>query len=147
VKHGHDQDPVYGITTAQQSHMADIARRQKQYTVTMLFRVAAVLVVVFVPGLTIMERVVLGIAATVIPYVAVIRANAGPPPEEDPTNLILGKPDQASIGRRDTGLPGGGAGSGEGFTDAGRRETQGPQESQEPQGARSDDAWTRAERH
>lgn len=107
VRHAQHDDPVYGITTAQQSHMADIAKRQKQYVITMTFRIVALLVVLLVPGLTILERVVLGVAVTVIPYVAVIRANGGQPPSDDPTNLLLDRPDQTSIGQQNAGLPGG----------------------------------------
>ena len=84
--------PAYGITTADGSHLDDVARRQKQYAATMGFRVVAIIVVVFVPGLTIMERVILGLVATIIPYVAVIRANGGPAQNAAPTNLMIGAP-------------------------------------------------------
>jgi hypothetical protein len=99
-------DPSYGITTAESSQLDDIARRQRQYAFTMLFRVVAILVVVFVPGLTVMERVVLGIVATVIPYFAVIRANAGPDTAADPTNLMIGGPQQTALPGPDRGLEG-----------------------------------------
>lgn len=100
-------DPSYGITTAEGSHLDDITRRQRQYAFTMLFRVAAILVVVFVPGLTVLERVVLGIVATVIPYFAVIRANGGPDNAADPTNLMIGGPRQNELPGPDRGLEGG----------------------------------------
>ena len=88
-----DQQPVaYGITTAEGSHLDDITKRQKQYAATMLFRVVAILVVVLVPGLSVLARVILGLVATVIPYVAVIRANGGPPQDPNPTNLMIGAP-------------------------------------------------------
>ena len=99
-------DPSYGITTAESSQLDDISRRQRQYAFTMLFRVVAILVVVFVPGLTVMERVVLGIVATVIPYFAVIRANGGPATGADPTNLMLGGPRQGELPGPDRGLEG-----------------------------------------
>jgi hypothetical protein len=108
VRHGDESDPVYGITTAQQSHTEDITRRQKQYIVTMLFRVASIVVVVWVPGLSVLERVILGLVATIIPFFAVIRANGGPMAESDPTNLLLGAPEQQAIGKVQTGLPGSG---------------------------------------
>lgn len=94
----HRRTPAYGITTADGSHLHDVAKRQKQYAATMLFRVVAIIVVVFVPGLTIMERVILGLVATIIPYVAVIRANGGPAQDPPPTNLMLN-------GQRDRELP------------------------------------------
>jgi Protein of unknown function (DUF3099) len=99
-------DPSYGITTAESSQLDDIARRQRQYAFTMLFRIVAILVVVFVPGLTVMERVLLGIVATVIPYFAVIRANAGPDTAADPTNLMIGAPQQVALPGPDRSLEG-----------------------------------------
>ena len=99
-------DPSYGITTAESSQLDDISRRQRQYAFTMLFRIVAILVVVFVPGLTVLERVVLGIVATVIPYFAVIRANAGPDTAADPTNLMVGGPQQVALPGPDRGLEG-----------------------------------------
>ncbi len=90
--HRHRRPSAYGITTADGSHLADVSRRQKQYAATMLFRVVAILVVVLVPGLSVLARVILGLVATVIPYVAVIRANGGPPQDPNPTNLMIGAP-------------------------------------------------------
>jgi hypothetical protein len=95
-RRGH-RPSAYGITTADGSHLADVARRQKQYAATMLFRIAAILVVVFVPGLSVLARVILGLVATVIPYFAVIRANGGPPQDPDPTNLMIGAPRQPEL--------------------------------------------------
>ena len=91
------QSSAYGITTADGSHLDDVSKRQKQYAATMLFRVVAILVVVFVPGLSVMTRVILGVVATVIPYFAVIRANGGPTQEADPTNLMIGAPRQPEL--------------------------------------------------
>jgi hypothetical protein len=95
---------AYGITTADHSHLDDVSRRQKQYAATMGFRVVAILVVVFVPGLTIMERVILGLVATVIPYVAVIRANGAPTQDAPPTNLMIGAPRQNELPEPDRSI-------------------------------------------
>lgn len=95
---------AYGITTADHSHLDDVTRRQKQYAATMGFRVVAILVVVFVPGLTIMERVILGLAATIIPYVAVIRANGAPTQDAPPTNLMIGSPRQNELPEPDRSI-------------------------------------------
>jgi len=100
----HRRDPAYGITTADGSHLDDVARRQKQYAATMLFRVAAILVVVFVPALSLLERVILGLVATVIPYFAVIRANGGPSQDAEPTNLMIGGPRQPELPTPDRGI-------------------------------------------
>ena len=97
-------EAAYGITTADGSHLDDVSRRQKQYAATMLFRVAAILVVVFVPGLSVLERVILGIVATVIPYFAVIRANGGPAQDADPTNLMLGGPRRPELPTADRSI-------------------------------------------
>jgi len=96
--------PAYGITTADGSHLDDVARRQKQYAATMLFRVAAILVVVFVPGLSVLERVILGLVATIIPYIAVIRANGGPGQDAEPTNLMIGDPRQPELPTADRSI-------------------------------------------
>jgi hypothetical protein len=93
----HRHDPAYGITTAEGSHLDDISKRQRQYGLTMLFRLVAVLTVVFVPGLSVLERAILGLVATIIPYVAVIRANGGPTNSADPTNLMVGGPRQGQL--------------------------------------------------
>ncbi|HET9169595.1 MAG TPA: DUF3099 domain-containing protein [Actinospica sp.] len=97
---------AYGITTADGSHLDDVSRRQKQYAATMAFRVVAIIVVVFVPGLTIMERVILGLVATIIPYVAVIRANGGPAQDPAPTNLMLGAPRRNELPTPDRSIAG-----------------------------------------
>jgi hypothetical protein len=97
---------AYGITTADGSHLDDVTRRQKQYAVTMAFRVVAILVVVLVPGLSVMERVILGLVATIIPYVAVIRANGGADTAADPTNLMVGGPRQPELPIADRSIGG-----------------------------------------
>ena len=102
----HAADPSYGITTADTSHLDDISKRQRQYVYTMLFRVVAILVVVLVPGLTLLERAVLGLVATIIPYVAVIRANGGPDLTEAPTNMMIGPPRQGELSAPDRVLGG-----------------------------------------
>lgn len=99
------REPPYGITTADGSHLDDVSRRQKQYAATMTFRVVAILVVVLVPGLSVMERVILGLVATIIPYVAVIRANGGPD-SSGPTNLMIGGPQQNELPPVDRALGG-----------------------------------------
>lgn len=106
----HVDEPVYGITTAERSHSEDISRRQKQYTLTMLFRMVSVIVVVWVPGISWPVKIVLGLVATVIPYVAVVRANGGPMPEKDPTNLLLAAPPKDAIGAGRGPLPDGAGG-------------------------------------
>jgi Protein of unknown function (DUF3099) len=102
--HSRHQDPVYGITTAEEALSADIGRRQKQYLLTMGFRVVAILVVVCVPGIGWPLKIVLAVVATVIPFIAVVRANGSPEPDADPTNLLLAPPGPPAIEGRDFAL-------------------------------------------
>ncbi|HEV3171814.1 MAG TPA: DUF3099 domain-containing protein [Actinocrinis sp.] len=106
IGHRGGQEPVYGITTAEQSHTDEITRRQKQYILTMLIRVVSIVVVVAVPGISWQIKVLLILLATVIPYIAVVRANGGPVPEKDPTNLLLAPPDKPALEHDQLGLPG-----------------------------------------
>jgi Protein of unknown function (DUF3099) len=106
IGHHGGQEPVYGITTAEQSHTDEITRRQKQYILTMLIRVVSIVVVVAVPGISWPIKILLILLATVIPYIAVVRANGGPAPEKDPTNLLLAPPDKPALEHDQLGLPG-----------------------------------------
>ena len=120
-------DPVYGITTAEEALSADIARRQKQYLMTMTFRVVAIVVVVWVPGISWPVKIVLAVAATIIPFIAVVRANGGPPPEHDPTNLLINAPSRPAIEGPDHSLAPGeeflAGESWEPFSESGSRQT------------------------
>ena len=95
---------MYGITTAETSHMQEISRRQKQYVLTMLVRAVSVVVVVCIPGISWPIKVALCLAATIIPYVAVVRANGGPIQEKGPTNLLLAPP-REELDAAQRGLP------------------------------------------
>ena len=66
-------DPVR-ITTASASRDADIAARQKRYLLAMGFRTVCFVAAIFVT--TGWLRVVLIVGALVLPYVAVVMANA-----------------------------------------------------------------------
>jgi hypothetical protein len=105
--HPTGENRVYGITTAETSHSVDIARRQKQYVLTMLARIVGLVVLVLVPGISWPVKVVLGLAVTIIPYVAVVRANGGPGRGHAPTNLLVGPARHDELGPGQQGLPGG----------------------------------------
>lgn len=98
------QDPVYGITTADEPLSADIARRQKQYLISMAFRLVAIGVVVWVPGISWQIKAVLGIVATVIPFFAVVSANGAPTPDHQSTNLLIAPPGPTAIEGRDSAI-------------------------------------------
>jgi hypothetical protein len=70
----HSGEPVR-ITTANASRNADIAARQKRYLLAMGFRTVCFVAAIFVTVGWL--RVVLIIAALILPYVAVVMANAG----------------------------------------------------------------------
>ena len=102
----HDEQ-VYGITTADEGLSADLRRRQKQYILSMLFRAVSVAVVVFIPGIVWPVKIGLCVVATIIPYVAVVRANGRPPRDAQPTNLLIGPPQRPELEDEDPGLPAG----------------------------------------
>src|SRR5690349_3653854 len=63
------------ITTASASRDEDISARQKRYLVAMGFRTVCFVAAIFVTPIWL--RVVLIVGALVLPYVAVVMANAG----------------------------------------------------------------------
>jgi ABC-type multidrug transport system fused ATPase/permease subunit len=71
----HQTGDAVRITTASASQAEDIAARQKRYLLAMGFRTVCFVAAIFV---TISwARVVLIVAALILPYVAVVMANAG----------------------------------------------------------------------
>lgn len=96
------------ITSAPESLADDLARRQRRYLAQMSFRV-----VCFVLGGALWGRVptivpvLLLVAATVLPYIAVVLANAGrerptgEPSTVDPRRLDAGRPTHGHLGGRE----------------------------------------------
>ena len=66
--------PVYAITGARRSLSEDVAYRQRRYVISMAIRTVCFLLVVVVDGWL---RWAFFVAALVLPYFAVIFANAG----------------------------------------------------------------------
>jgi hypothetical protein len=74
------------ITSATLPRQEEIRRRQRRYVVSMLFRALCfVLAVVVFDGLA---RFVAVVVAVILPWVAVIVANGGPPPEKSRPSLL-----------------------------------------------------------
>ncbi|HEY3871464.1 MAG TPA: DUF3099 domain-containing protein [Actinocrinis sp.] len=96
---------VYGITTAETSHSDDLARRQKQYLLTMLFRIVVIIVVVLVPGIGWPVKILLMALGAVIPFFAVVRANGPSRRSDDPTNMLIGAPQGRQLNEGREGLP------------------------------------------
>ena len=71
----HQTGDAVRITTASRSAAEDIAARQKRYILAMGFRTVCFVAAIFVTITWL--RIFLVIAALVLPYVAVVMANAG----------------------------------------------------------------------
>ncbi|MBL8928845.1 MAG: DUF3099 domain-containing protein [Kineosporiaceae bacterium] len=69
-----DEPEVHRITHARRSHTDDMDQRISRYLMSMAIRTACVLLVFVVPGYW---KIVVGVGAVFLPYVAVIMANAG----------------------------------------------------------------------
>jgi len=67
-------EEVHDITTAQQGLSDDLPGRQRRYLISMLVRTAFFIAAVFVPN---PYRWVCLIGALILPYFAVVMANAG----------------------------------------------------------------------
>jgi hypothetical protein len=80
---------VHTITNAQASHDVDLAQRMRKYLISMSVRtVCFILAVVFDGWL----RWVFAVAAIVLPYVAVVVANAGPKKQPGHGGYVPEKP-------------------------------------------------------
>lgn len=73
------------ITDARSAASQELATRQRRYAITMAFRTACFLAMIFVPGVM---RWVLFAAAVILPYVAVIFANQAH--QRDPGTAVGG---------------------------------------------------------
>ena len=82
------------ITTAPPSHHDDIARRRKRYLISMGIRTACFVGAIFVGGWI---RWVLLLGAFVLPYIAVVMANAASP-RIPGTDLVAPHPSTRELG-------------------------------------------------
>jgi hypothetical protein len=76
---------VYSITAAHRSHAEEMRERLTRYAITMTIRTAGFVLLVVIHNPT---RWIFGVAAIVLPYVAVVFANAGRERTQAPTTLI-----------------------------------------------------------
>lgn len=75
--HGHeDQPPVYLVTAARPGHSQEMSGRLRRYLISMTIRVIFLVLAIFL--FTGWLRLVGVAAAIVLPWVAVVMANAGP---------------------------------------------------------------------
>ncbi len=69
-----DSAPTYSVTSARRGHAVDQRSREVRYLLSMGIRMVCIVLAVFVPGPL---RWVFVAGAVVLPYVAVLIANAG----------------------------------------------------------------------
>lgn len=82
--------PVYRITTARPSVSDDQQARVRGYVVSMSIRIVCFLLAVLAHGWL---RWTFVVGAVFIPYVAVVFANSGREPTQDPPDTLLGQGD------------------------------------------------------
>jgi hypothetical protein len=80
-----DEPEVYRITSAAGSHSADMQQRAGRYLLSMGIRTLCVILVIVVPGPL---RWVFAAGAIVLPYVAVVAANAAGERRERPLQAV-----------------------------------------------------------
>ncbi|MFX4291971.1 DUF3099 domain-containing protein [Streptomyces bohaiensis] len=117
-RRGGSEPEVYRISGARTSLTEDVRARQRRYTIAMLVRTASVLLTVALWDVSRPLAVVTLALGTLLPYVAVIVANAGRENAAPLPRTTLGPPPRAAlpaagdvgIGQAGTGGPGGAAG-------------------------------------
>jgi hypothetical protein len=84
---GHEEDPqVYLVTTARPGHSQEMSGRLRRYLISMTIRVVFLVLAIFVFSGWLR---VLGIAAAVVlPWIAVVMANAGPTGDEEQPTFV-----------------------------------------------------------
>ncbi len=90
-----DPEPIR-ITSATRSHSADVSGRQRRYLISMAVRTACFLLAVVFAGTFIMWVFIL--ASFVLPYVAVVMANAQAQTDPDPEPDSLFDPVRPELG-------------------------------------------------
>ena len=90
-----EPDPVR-ITTAPRSRRDDIAGRQRRYLISMGIRTACFVLTVVTMGHWFMWVFLAG--SFVLPYVAVVLANAATPPDYGQARYVQPDPEQRALG-------------------------------------------------
>lgn len=81
------RDPVYLVTRARRARSVNIKSRERNYLISMGIRTACLVVAIFAPVNWAIRGIAIA-AAVVLPYIAVIFANAGPAlTDEHPTTV------------------------------------------------------------
>jgi hypothetical protein len=106
----HDRDneaPVYLVTTAKPGHAQEMSGRMRRYLISMSIRVICLVLAIFVLHGAL--RLVGVAAAVVLPWIAVVLANAGPTDDGDRPTFVdraeLEPPAVTPIGPSSQGRP------------------------------------------
>jgi hypothetical protein len=85
-------DQVFLVTSARQPHSQEMSGRAQKYLISMLIRTICLALAIFV-ATGVLRWIFVGLAL-LLPYVAVILANAGPAPDdEEPEFITFGQPE------------------------------------------------------
>jgi len=90
------REEVYLITDAVQPRSVSIRDRQHRYLLAMVVRTVCFIAMVIIPGPTWL-RVAFAVGAIILPYVAVIGANALPDTNEEPSRAEQMLPPRAEL--------------------------------------------------
>jgi hypothetical protein len=91
---GHEEDPqVYLVTTARPGHSQEMSGRVRRYLISMTIRVVMLVLAIFLFSGWL--RLVGIAAAVVLPWIAVVMANAGPTGDDEQPTFVA--PDHLGI--------------------------------------------------
>jgi hypothetical protein len=113
-----DNEQVHLVTSARKPHSEEISERARRYLISMAFRTACVVLAIFV--LDGWLRIVAIVGGVVLPWFAVVMANAGPVADDDEPEFVRlgrteieggpaalgGQPDAAADGAANGGANG-----------------------------------------
>jgi hypothetical protein len=81
-----DEAPVYLVTSARQGHSEEMSGRLRRYLISMTIRVICLVLAIFV--LSGWLRLIGIAAAVVLPWIAVVMANAGPTDDGEQATFV-----------------------------------------------------------
>jgi Flp pilus assembly protein TadB len=102
-RRGRDEPEVYRITGVQQSHSDDQSQRIGRYLLSMLIRTVCLVLVLVIPGPI---RWAFAVGAVILPYVAVVMANAGQAKRDGAPPTMLTHSPRAGLGPAPSSEPG-----------------------------------------
>jgi len=82
----HDDDQVHLVTSARRAHSEELSERTRRYLISMAIRTVCVVLAIFVVHGPL--RLVAIAAAVILPWLAVVVANAGPVDDEEQPEFV-----------------------------------------------------------